>query len=284
MADPEVDAPVTTPLRRAPVVLVLLALALALGPVGSGAASAHPVAFATTPVRGNVTGPSLISTQSNASYAVNGTGGPAFSANGTLIGNVTWWASTSETNTTGISLSPTTGTITNGIAGTTKLTVGSIAELVTILVMISSRNATLNQTLNVTLRVNVAQPFVLTLFLVAGSNAAVAPFNLTIDLDGAPVGTLAIPRLAAGANYTATFRYPTLGLASGDHTFTASLSDQHGLVTFAGGATSYSVTFYVAGPAPDDTVWYIAGAIAFFGALFIFATRVAARRRPTARK
>ena len=68
------------------------------------------------------------------------------------------------------------------------------------------------------------------------------------------------------------------------HTFSISLASQHGLVTFPGGAQQYSQSFYVTGPPPDYTVWYVAGIGAFLGAVFIWSTRVAARRRGRAKK
>ncbi len=55
-------------------------------------------------------------------------------------------------------------------------------------------------------------------------------------------------------------------------------------MTFPGGAQQYSETFYVNGPPPDYTIWYAAGSVAFVGALFIWSTRVAARRRGRAKK
>ena len=93
-----------------------------------------------------------------------------------------------------------------------------------------------------------------------------------------------MPVITAGSTYPLTFSYVDLNLTPGWHTFAISLASEHGLVTFSGGAQQYSDTFYVNGPPPDYTIWYAAGALAFVGALFIWSTRVAARRRGRAKK
>jgi CARDB len=272
-------------MRRALVLgllLVLLGGALAGGP-GLATASA-PITAASSTVTGNVSGPSVAATNTNATYYINGTGGPAYNSAGVETGNITWYASVTGTNTSSVTLIPSTSTIKNSTPSVLTVALGPLVQTLTLTVEIASTNASANATTNLTQLIQVVQPYTLTLHLHVGSAAGVASFNLTIALDGAPVGTVHIPALSAGENYTAEFLYPTLGLSSGEHTFTASLAQQHGLVTFAGGGTTISETFFVPGAPPSYTVWYAAGIAAFFGALFIFVTRVAARRRTPAKK
>ncbi len=201
------------------------------------------------------------------------------------------WSGTSPTiasvtgeNLTGVSLSSTESAITNVSDHRTFLTVGNVSEVLTLVVEISSVYRTANVSINLTYAVNVVQPYTLTLTLVSDSSATILGFALSVDLDGTPVGSINVPSMMSHARYVATFNYSTLGLSSGEHTFTVSLVNEHGLVTFVGGATTFSVSFYVPGPPPSYTIWYVTGAVAFFGAIFIFVTRVAARRRNPARK
>ena len=265
--------------------VLLLGSALGAGFAGAAAgAPAGPVLAASSPVVGNLSGPTVVSTNTNQTFFINGTGGPAVSSGGTLVGNLTWLATIGGTNTTGVAVTPASGNLTPGTPSTTTVSVGTVVQTLTLTVEVSSTNASANVSANFSWVFHVVEPYTLTLHLETGKSAAVAAFNLTIFLDGTPVGSLAIPNLSPSENYTATFEYPTLGLSQGEHTFTASLAQEHGLVTFAGGATSISVQFFVPGAPPSYTVWYVAGIVSFFGVLFIFATRVAARRRSPARK
>jgi hypothetical protein len=281
VADAAVDATMN---RRVALFLTALLLAATLLVFAPSVASAHNVTPATTPVTGNITGKNVLAISGAAYYVINGTGGPAFAANGTQVGNFTYYASVAAANTSGISITPSEGVIDNFTGVKAQLTVGTIPETLTIVVLFASVYQTANQSTNVTYTVTVVQPYVLTLNLISTSSSTIEGFILNVFLDGTPVGTLSIPSLTAKQSYTATFQYATLGLSPGEHTFTVSLTNEHGLVTFQGGGSSYSETFWVPGNAPDYTLWYIAGAVAFFGALFILVTRVAARRRNPSKK
>ena len=271
---------------RRTVALSLLALLVvaAVASVGTPVAAAHERLAASSALTGNVTGPTVFAYNSNKYLYINGSGGPAYAANGTLVGNVTFYASVTGANTTGVSLSPTESGITNVSGQRTLLTVGNISEVLTVLVEITSTYHSANESINLTYDVNVVQPYTLSMTLVDTSSATILAFVLTVDLDGSPVGTVSVPSLTGKQSYVATFQYATLGLSTGYHTFTVSLLNEHGLVTFAGGGTTYSKTFYIPGAPPNYDVWYVAGAVAFIGALFIFVTRLAARRRAPTRK
>lgn len=266
--------------------VLLVASAVALGPgvaAASGVAAVPSQSSPVTPLTGNLSGPNVVGVSTNDSYSINGTGGPAF-LNGEKVGNLTWYASVSGTNTSVITIVPTSGDLNGSTPGTVTLEMGALVQVITLTVELASTNHTTNDTFNMTQVIHIVQPYLLTLHLHVSSVAAIHEFNLTIDLDGVPVGRIHIPPLAAGTNTTAEFLYATLGLSPGTHTFTASLIAEHGLITFAGGATTMTVTFFVPGAPPSYTVWYVAGIVAFFGALFIIVTRVAARRRPVAKK
>ncbi len=272
---------------RRSVALALVALLLGAAVVGLPAralAAAAPDSSSATPVTGNVTGPTVLGYNVNKDYLINGTGGPAFAANGTEVGNFSYYASVTGSNTTGVTITPSESGIVNRTGVDALLTVGNISEILTIVVEFTSTYKGANESLNITYDVQVVQPYTLSMTLLSTTSATILAFSLTISLDGTPVGSVSVPSLTGHETYVATFSYATTSLGSGYHTFTASLTTEHGLVTFSGGSTSYSKTFYIPGPAPSYTLWYVAGAVAFFGALFIFITRVAARRRTPTKK
>jgi hypothetical protein len=161
---------------------------------------------------------------------------------------------------------------------------GAIAESMKLVVRVTSEQGTSNATANLTASFRIVVPYIVRATLVAGPYATVLPFNVTVALDGTVVGTATVPRLAPNETYDLAYRYPSTGLSVGYHTFTLSVANAHGLVTFANGLTVQATTFYVGAPPPSYTLWYVTGVVAFLGVLFIYATRVAARRQGSARR
>jgi len=267
----------------------LLRLLFALAAVGLvvGSPLAVPDARAappTTPVTGTVTGPSLLATLKTGTLSLNATGGPAVAPNGSRIGNITYHISLTAANLTGVSVSPSSGAIVTAAPSTIEFAAGSNPETVVVTVEFSSIYQKENVSINVTHSISIVQPYVITATIYNVASTTVLGFPVTIDLDGQPVGTVNVPSLTPGGVYNLSFDYATVGLSTGDHTFSISLVGQHGLVRFANGAQSYSETVYVTGPAPNYSLWYVVGVVAFLGVLFIFLTRVAARRRGALRK
>lgn len=245
-------------------------------------AAAGPALY--PPLTGTVTGPNALGFNGSHVYFINGTGGPAYLSDGTLVGTLSWYASVSGLNTTGVTVSPASGVLSGTGPGQVTLSASALPQVITLRVELSSVYNGANVSTNLTESVTVLQPYVVAATIVAASGANVFAFSVAVDLDGAPVGTAQVPALSANGTYHLKFDYATLGLSSGDHTFTISLAAEHGLVHFANGATQFSQTFYVPGPAPNYSLWYVTGAVAFFGVLFILATRVAARRRGANRR
>ncbi len=268
--------------RTATLLALLLGAALVgLLPLGAGPAHAAPTY---PPLSATVTGPTTVGTLLSENYTVTVSGGPATAANGTVVGSYTYKATFTAANRTGITFGTSPeGVIVNGSL-TLKFTAGNVTEPVTLGVLVTSTYQGTNTTQNATLLINIVQPYILTATLVVGSGAGVAPFDLVVQLDGAAVGTIPIPSLTPGQSYPVNFRYVNTNLAPGTHTFSVSLVSQHGLVTFPGGAETYSQSFYVEPPPADNTVWYLAGAAAFLGAIVIWSMRVGARRRGKAKK
>jgi hypothetical protein len=256
----------------------LLSIPLALPSARAAAPSANGA------LSGNMTGPDVLGYHGVGAYVINGTGGPATAPNGTIIGNLTFYVSVTGPNTTGVSVAPGSGAILTGIPGSTKLTVANLSEVLTINVELSSVLNTSNVSTNFSITVHVVQPFILSTTLYNLGNVSVTSFPVLIDLDGAPVGNVSVPTMLPHSKYALVFQYPTLGLAAGPHTFSVSLTTVHGLVRFANGTTLYSVSFNIPGAPPSYTLWYVAGVVAFIGALFIFGARVGARRRGASKK
>jgi len=268
------------------VVLVAIATARAdeNGAARAGPGSAPLASAASTPVVASIQGTQILAVGGHGAIHFNATGGPAYAPNGSRVGNLTYYASYAAANTTGITLNPDQDSIFNGTAPVSTLTVGPVPETVTITAMFSSVYLTANASVNETFTVHVVQPYIVTATIEDVSSSGVLGFPIVVSLDGAPVGTVAVSTLAPGAPYHFTYDYLTLGLASGWHTFSMSLASEHGLVRFVNGSTTFSESFYVPGPAPDYTLWYVVGIVAFVGTIFILVTRVAARRRGAARK
>jgi hypothetical protein len=278
-----VDAAMNRALPALLLVSLVLAGTLAIGPLALPSARGASAA-ANGAVTGNMTGPDVLAYHGVGAYVINGTGGPAVLPNGTIVGNLTWYVSVAGPNTTGVSVAPGSGAILTNIPGSTKLTVANVSEVLTITVELSSVLNTTNVSTNFSISVHVVQPFILSTTLYNLGNVSVTSFPVLIDLDGAPVGNVSVPTMLPHSKYALLFQYPTLGLAAGTHTFSVSLTTVHGLVRFANGTTVYSVSFNIPGSPPDYTLWYVAGVVAFIGALFIFGARVGARRRGTSKK
>jgi hypothetical protein len=284
VADSEVEPTMNARLGAVLLAGLLLLVLVPAAAAGTGVPPPSALRSASSgSVQGNVTGPSILAVDGTGHYTIRGSGGPAFALNGTQVGNLTYYASVSATNMSGLSIVPGSAALLSTPSVTT-LSVSGAAEPVTINVMISSVYRTMNQSINLTYTVNVVTPYVVAAVIVAGTSTTVLSFPVQVTLDDNPVGVVTVPTLTPGQVYNFSYKYITLGLPPGEHTFSLSLANEHGLVHFANGALVYSESFYVEGPAPNYSLWYLAGAVTFFGVLFIFVTRVGARRRGAARR
>jgi len=265
----------------ASVVALLALVGLLPGPPVARAAPSYGT------LSGAINGPATVGLNGNATYVITATGGPAVDVNGTQIGIYSYNASVSGTNTSSVVFSPTGGSMPNGTV-TLSLKAGNVSQQLTLYVLVTSQghgNSTAPKaTTNLSYTVSVVVPYRFTATVVAGSGGTVSAFTLTVLLDGVPVGQIPVGTLAAGTKFPVAFSYVDPTLSPGWHTFTVSLAQEHGLVAFAGGAESVSQSFYVAGPPPNDTIWYVGGLGAFVGVVFIFTTRVAANRRGRTKK
>ncbi|MCI4354721.1 MAG: hypothetical protein L3K06_05085 [Thermoplasmata archaeon] len=264
--------------------LLLVAAVLALALVPAMLPRAHADSANTIPLSGGITGPSGVGTGLHATYTVTAQGGPAEALNGTQVGTYSYTSSISAVNTTGARVTPVSGVLVN-FSVTVTLIAPNVTEPLTIYVLVTSTLGTANATQNFSYLVNIVQPFQLAATIVVGSTGAVGPFDLTVQLDNQPIGTIVVNHgLAAGASYPIQFSYVPQNLAPGWHTFTISLAQLHGLVAFSGGEQVLSVSFFVTGGGPDNTAWYLTGAAVFVGAILIWSTTVSGRRRGRPKK
>ncbi|HTW55469.1 MAG TPA: hypothetical protein VMG36_03350, partial [Thermoplasmata archaeon] len=219
MEDPPLEPSMTRAARVAAVVVALAAVALlVVGAGGLPVAGAAPTPATSTPVTGNISGPRYVSLNATATYWINGSGGPAY-IDGDQVGNITWKATLTGANLTGVSISPNASQIaTAGVPSETNLTVGNVSETITLTVEINSTYMGTSATTNLTKQISIVVPYVVRAELVAGAER-VLPFTVAVLLDGSVVGNVSIPSIAAMATYNLTFRYPSAGLSSGSHTF-----------------------------------------------------------------
>ncbi len=189
------------------VLLVLVGSGLALTPPARAAAPNYP------PLTGSVSGPNALGVNTASYYKLSATGGPAFGFNGTQIGNLTFHASLVATNTTGVSVTPTFGALTNGTYQVS-LAVGNATQVVVLQVEFDSVYQQQNASLNVTYQIKVVHPYVLTGLIQAGNETVIA-FPVQVLLDGQVVGSIAVPVLTPREEYNFTYDYIISGLSPG---------------------------------------------------------------------
>jgi hypothetical protein len=252
--------------------LVLL-LAMALGTLPASASSSYPT------LTGSISGPSTIGENLTERFTVTATGGPAYGYNGTEVGTLSFSASVTGANTTGANVDPTAGVFVNG-STIISLKANNLTQTLVLTVDVTSGATGANNiSTNLTYDVTVVQPYTLTATIQVASALGTQPFDVSVLLDGTPVGTITVPSLTSRSTYALVFNYVNPNLGSGWHTFSINIANEHGLVVFTGGATQYSQAFYVQ-PTPTNYSWVYVGAVGvFFGAIFIFLTVVFGRRR-----
>ena len=262
----------TTVRRLASLALMAMMVLLLLGlPAPSHAAASYP------PIKGTISGPGIVGRALQVSYIVDGSGGPAVAANGTMLGNITFNATLSGNNVSSASIQPPTGVLVNG-AVLLRFVAPNLTEPVTLRVELTSSYGGVSASANFTQTIQVVAPYVLSGLLVAGPTT-VTGFNMTVTVDGVPVGQVAVPAIDANGEYRFSFDYVPQSLSAGWHTMAVSVAPQHGLVTFDGGLSQLSVRFFVASPPPDYALDIGVGIAAFAVAVFIWGSVVGAGRR-----
>jgi hypothetical protein len=273
--------------RRRLAFLGLLGVLFALVAVGlpvSAHATASPARAPLVPeasysnITEKTTGPSVVGESLKAEYNITASGGPAVAPNGTTVGFIDFNISLTGTNVTSASVQPPSGVLLNGSVIVT-FTAPNLTEAVTMHIKLTSEYNGTNATQNFTDIVHIVAPYVLTGAIVAGPTG-VSGFNMTVTVDGKPVGHVAVPSIQPGGSYQFSYDYvPGQGLAPGWHTIAVSVAPEHGLVSFPGGVQQLTLDFFITSPPPDYALDVAVGIAAFAVAVFIWGSVVGARRR-----
>jgi hypothetical protein len=265
---------------RALWVLSLL-LVSGLVPLGLGAAAPAPhasplAAGASRPLTAHLTGPSVVAVRGKADFYMVAFNGTAVNASG-LVGNYTFTTQLLGPNTTGAFVQPPSGAF---ATNNQTFSVGSIPTpgTYTLAVSLTSHGPSGNETANFTKSFQVVTPYLLTATVYNPSNRTVTGASVQVLLDGKVVGSAGLTSLAPLTHATFTFNYTTVGLSPGDHTFTLVIQSVPGLLVFAGGGRTLSVTFYVQAPAANYTLDWEAGIVLAVLAIFISLLIVVPRR------
>ena len=249
-------------------ILVLLAMS---APLGSASAT-HPMATSYPPIKANVTGPAVVGVGEKIQYTISASGGPAQLANGTFIGNYTYNASIIGANTTGGAVTPSTGTLHNGVY-VVNLTAPNNTGTYTLSVKVTSTHGANSTNISAGEAFVVVVPYVVSASIDNHNSYTVRGVEVQVSLDGTQVAVVTLPSIAANGSYSFEYNYTTTGLASGTHTFTLTLEGAYGLVRFSDGSNALSASFYVTPPAPDYTYYYLIGlslvVLAIFISLFV---------------
>ncbi len=258
------------PRSRAPwtllAVLVLSASAILLPAGGANASSA-----ASPPFNVQITGPSLLSTNVSGHFFATASGGPAELLNGTVTGNYTFTVSVVGLDTSGSFVSPVGGAFVNQEIN---VTVGGLNHTGTYTLEFNVTSHGFahglgNETQVFSTQFQVVVPYIVATTVQNINTFQVSGSTIRVSLDGAVVGSIGVPTMLPDASVAVKYNYTTLGLSPGYHTFTLTLVTSGGLLQFSNGQQTYSVSFYVQGPAPDYTVYYLTGAGATVLAIFI---------------
>jgi len=249
--------------------LVLLPYANAISAEGSDS----------NPLTAHVTGPTILSVLGKGNFTVSASGGPSQLANGTMVGNYTYNATLSGGNTSGSSITPSTGTLTNGTA-TFALVAPNDTGTYTLTAEVISHPTTGKPAFyNATFTLNVVIPYVLSATISNPNSFTVTGAIIQVALDGSVVGLVNLPSIAANGTYSLAYNYTTTGLSSGWHTFTISIYGIQSLLKFSNDESALSISFYINPPPVNYEDYYLLGITLALLAIFISLLVVGGRRK-----
>lgn len=227
----------------------------------------------TTPLYVSVTGPTVIGKGETAQYLVEAVGGPAEVSGG----NYSYKASIMGPNTEDAYVLPTTG---KSVTGRFYLNVTARGEVSSVILRVNVTSSSQTESVNKTVyyRITVVEPVTIVANIENGGNAQVNGLPVTIYADGKPIYSTNVT-IAPGATYTLRYNWTDPELESGEHVITIILDPEQEFVTFEGGGTTYTMTFYYG--KEDFGTWNIL--LAVLSGLLIFLT-YSFYRRPTRRR
>jgi hypothetical protein len=255
--------------------LLFLTLLPGLAPNASAAVT-YP------PFQVQITGPAVLPSNGSGVFDAVASGGPAETLGGEFTGNYTFTSEILGVDTAGSFVSPQSGAF---IGQDANLSLGGLVNtgIYTLEMNVTSHGiGNKNLTQIFSYQFSVVIPYIVTATVINENSYQVSTILVGIELDGVSVGRTEILTLAASASTQISFNF-TGSLSAGYHTFTFVLEGAYGLLQFGNGQTSYSVQFYVSGPAVDYTQFYLIGGMLAVLAILI-SLMIFGPRRPRKKK
>lgn len=190
------------------------------------------------PIVASLSGRTIVANGTTQGYVLNVTGGPVGQ------GNYSYTAFVYAKNTTGLSVTPTTGTDAQGVFYL-NLTAGVQPEIVTLTINITA-GAGSQQVYSVkSFLVNVVRPVTVTVPVTNEGPSGVQNANVSLYVDGSYVQSRNVT-LSAGQTTNVTFTWLAYHYPAGSNIATVSINAS-GHVLFSNGETQTSFTIYIPG-------------------------------------
>lgn len=216
---------------------MLVATALEAMPL-AGAGVQYAGASTGGPIVAALGGPQLIGNGTTHEYILNVSGGPAGEGNYSYTGFV------QAKNTTGLSISPTTGTSAGG-RFVINITAGTAAEIVTVLFNITAGSGNQQISANKTFLLTVVKPVIITVPVTNQGSSGVQNANVSLYINNKYIQSQNVT-LAAGQTRNVTFDWLAYNYPAGGNVATVKISSS-GQLFFGNGQIETSFTLYIPG-------------------------------------
>lgn len=230
------------------IVFAVLLLMVSMLFVPPAAAASAQSAASGGPIVATLTGDTLVANSTTHEYVLTAAGGPV---NG---GNYSFTAFVTEKNSSGLAVSPTTGTSAFGIFHI-NVTAGSAAGIVTLTVNITAGSGSQQIYSIKNFLITVVDPVVLHVQVTNDGSAGVQNANVSLYIDNQFIQSSNVT-LAAGQTTTVTFYWVAYHYPAGKNLATVSVSS-NGQLLFSNGETQTSFPVYIPGSAESTVDGYI---------------------------
>ncbi|MEM3851471.1 MAG: CARDB domain-containing protein [Methanomassiliicoccales archaeon] len=229
--------------------------------------SATPSTAATPPVSATLSGPTLVASGSTHTYVLRVSGGPSLTGKA----NYSFSAVLHAKNTTGLSITPTSGSSALGVFYI-NITAGGAAEIVTATFNITSGSGSSVVNASKSFLITVVHAIVITVPVINEGQVGVTYANLSLYINGRYIETETV-NLSAGQKTSVTFQWVAYSYPTGTITATVVINSTGNLL-FENGQVSTSFPIYIKG-APSNAVddYLIAAIIVAAVVLVLFVFR-----------
>ena len=248
--------------RKALLATAFLALMLLSAAPPPATASGALNSVTNGPLVATISGNSLVANSSTHQYLVVASGG--------VSGNYSFTAYVTAGNSTGLSITPASGTSAIG-RFYTNVTAGTHAEVVTLNVNITIGSGSLQSNTTKQFLIDVVNPVVITIPVENEGGSGVANANVSLFVNNELIQSKNVT-LAAGQTTNVTFVWVAYHYPTGRVTATAVISS-NGQLLFSNGASETSFPIYIPGSSENTIDGYIiiacfAAAVALFFVFF----------------